>query len=1052
MREVEMASFLRPPKYQDVIEFIRGDLSVVNTGQRRKEANDHTIETMSVKSFLKEGNTERNSVKMFLSDTKSGLKNVKNFLKCGKLLQAESTIVTKRFLGLPTHPEVEEIDRIIRSGLSESTRRRLMRKNLTGDTQSESIASIVSSWLVTNWRPILWAVGWSAAVTLGITLAYVYMAAGSWMMFLQALSSAGIRIVPGAIVSALKSAGISTAANLTIGGLIKGAKRDRRIRRVLEKRIPTSYLGPMLERVGIDTENITTETMITTALNQLASIATSNGLNSYLLSSSLSYAPTAAMKGAKGVYSSSKAGVKASATSIMAINKHITGLISVGDMVKEQVESDILNSESTTAKAMVNIQDVIEKTAPTPRRKRRRRALQPIEQVPTKQQGSIERTIVNNKAVALATASSTALLALATGGAVMAATGDTAALTESLSSLLSPASSSELSKIAIKYGNIAFESSMARAAVSRVILEGIGINALIGKLSKLIGPKRVRQMRSLAEAIREEKNESKLTKLYNKLFITMLVSYYQPSKLKKMNKKELVRIAKESLSPGDLRKTRTLDKTDLIRYIINQQSARLNVINNLLTGALSQVLTAASAALISEGLYEGYKYSNATLPEVQTALNDLKNEKARQTTQGPQLIDSKSKIIAEKSPHKALSIKRQAEIKSVIEKAKERIKIANESKLKEKATVEDVERTDRKQRIASMRRNRAIAKLRKTKDAFLNDLSIEELMNTSNLDEIQNKRDQLQSILNEAEALDLKTSALNELSKSLENLEKGLNERLVSMEATRRERLDKRSGKRQSAEEFKQKRRIRREEAKRLKKERFEEAKARRLKSVEQRVTDQDITFRERQVREHDTIIIGPESKGGIPLPGDDHIIPPPLQEALDKLTITHLSQLLIKETAKASMDWVPGIGIYQSAVSKAQLALGTAKAATQAASVVSVLVQMQQETEYKDINTDTLDKLTSWFGSAREATETLPTTGNVIDRMIQTDTINAKEMVLKRLKDKIVYGWDNTQLAIEIGRDIVGRASEDLNVNPIDIPTDAYESMGSYMWRSIFE
>ncbi len=173
------------------------------------------------------------------------------------------------------------------SNLSEGTRARLMIRRTIGTEASSFMHRNLTNWMWANWRQIMWKVGMTTALAIGVTISYILLTAGSWMLFLSMLKYIGITLVPTALIEALKRTGVSVATGASIDAVIGMAKKNVVFRRVLQTRVPTSYLGPVLERLGVNPRNVTTEQIAKYSIQQGISLTT-YGISGFLISSGLS--------------------------------------------------------------------------------------------------------------------------------------------------------------------------------------------------------------------------------------------------------------------------------------------------------------------------------------------------------------------------------------------------------------------------------------------------------------------------------------------------------------------------------------------------------------------------------------------------------------------------------------------------------------------------------------------------------------------------------------------------------------------------------------------
>ncbi len=208
------------------------------------------------------------------------------------------------------------------------------------------------------------------------------------------------------------------------------------------------------------------------------------------------------------------------------------------------------------------------------------------------------------------------------------------------------------------------------------------------------------------------------------------------------------------------------------------------------------------------------------------------------------------------------------------------------------------------------------------------------------------------------------------------------------------------------------------------------------LKRLAERVEKRQLkvaALTEDLARKMDVTII---TKEGVshPLPPEELLLNPELQKALD-IEVTPLTEYLMKETAKASVSWIPGVGWIQSAIDKINIGLATTETVKDVAKIAEVLVRLDHgETEIDVTHWDTLNNLLK---------QRIPSLTKLADEIIKTSKINVKELVLRKLKDKIIEGWDNQRVVLEVGKEILG-PGEDFGV-------DVTEMFGSDLWKKAF-
>ena len=148
---------------------------------------------------------------------------------------------------------VEKICKIIREpGISKSARARM----IVSMTTRRSMYRYATGWLWESYRPTMWYTAWKYAVGIGGALALVAAMGGSWLFLLGLLAKLGSTFLPTNLYKILEATGIKTGTGITISQITRYAKKSKRIRHILNRKVPTLYINNALKRLGVDPLNI----------------------------------------------------------------------------------------------------------------------------------------------------------------------------------------------------------------------------------------------------------------------------------------------------------------------------------------------------------------------------------------------------------------------------------------------------------------------------------------------------------------------------------------------------------------------------------------------------------------------------------------------------------------------------------------------------------------------------------------------------------------------------------------------------------------------------
>jgi len=160
--------------------------------------------------------------------------------------------------------------------------------------------------------------------------------------------------------------------------------------------------------------------------------------------------------------------------------------------------------------------------------------------------------------------------------------------------------------------------------------------------------------------------------------------------------------------------------------------------------------------------------------------------------------------------------------------------------------------------------------------------------------------------------------------------------------------------------------------------------------------------------------IVGPEGTAH-PIPADELLLDERMQKVLEEIEFTPFLQYLTKEVAKSSTSWIPGLGYIESVLNTANWSLDVAEKLKDIYKVLNVAIQLTDEKGESKI--DIGEKIKQLDELLKKRVSTI---SGALDDLIKTEKVNMKKVTLEALRDKILYGWDNSRVALEIGKKVV--------------------------------
>lgn len=637
--------------------------------------------------------------------------DVKTYLSTQPELTPESYISeTRNTLKdyLMTEPEpplslINNISSVVqRTDISTRKKLRIIQDSVKRETRKvvsqTTFYQSITNWISSNWKQIAWNTAWYTAISIAVGVAYISFTAGSWFLLLELLKRIGLKMVPQALFSALAKAGISIGTNVSIDGLISLAKKNDKIRGVLQKEVSTEFLSSIGKKLGIDIdEKIKAEDILRFGINTGVNLGVTN-LQGYLISSGINLGVTKVKESLKTVKHKAEAVV--------------SNLSSVSVKVKTETAKNILNNEpETITETVVN---TIETQTRIPKVESASNRVRNITEIDK----PVEQAVGYNKLLTAATITSIAMVGIALSG-------KTEDIQEIMQEQLLPYGNQALEKLGtlgLGTFNYVKESRYIKVMLTQYLLEKVGVNQIIDTFSDYLTPKDEAKLKSIKELIAKEKSKSKIAKLSDQ-FLTILTggNYYDISSLQTFQIAELRGIYR-NINPKDI-KYSTYTKDQLVALILDEQRKRRVIVTNVLNSAMKTTLKGATATIVYELSVEGYAYAKSSLEEVQEELErsfDVDREEmekeARETkiSQKEKIEEMKARfkeeqeqLKAEKMVEEAKALKeiKKKEIEDLKAQFKEEREILKEIHLEEQKQAE-IEAETRYQRALGRLKSR----------------------------------------------------------------------------------------------------------------------------------------------------------------------------------------------------------------------------------------------------------------------------------------------------------------------------------------------------------
>jgi len=454
--------------------------------------------------------------------------------------------------------------------------------------------------MLTNLKPMLYYLTLSVTLSLAIALFYIYFQAGSWMIFLTILRNLGLKIVPNILISALKRAGFAVTSNMSITALMKLAEKDPRVAKILAKQIKPQFVENCLKRIGVDVKNadLSVRNLSRQAISNGIAIGT-QGISGYLLSKGLT-------KTADITISSIRAGGKSAKAKIQ-------NMVSELGKTPQRVVNKILTTKTKTT-------DVLQMTQELERTPEIKSFDTPVTEPPpaeapavTQMASDIRDMIRENRAAALSTATAISLVSIAL-------TTDLSGVTEVLSDQLTELGS-WAPELATKSFDFVKENAIAKYTLFTILADKVGITKLTSALVDVLTPAQIQRLTQLSTTIKSKPQ----TPVRNG-YLTEFYSIVMGDKIygkRELDTKDVAQLRVIAQKKGIALRGETPSRASLVQTILNDQTARINKISQMVAGSLTNSLKSALAGMVVSQAYENLPYAMAGLDEIQKELGKL---------------------------------------------------------------------------------------------------------------------------------------------------------------------------------------------------------------------------------------------------------------------------------------------------------------------------------------------------------------------------------------------------------------------------------------------
>lgn len=521
---------------------------------------------------------------------------------------ADAAVSSSSTLATPVHSLLNVTDEVSEILTSDQTQDSKI-SSLRSLTERLGISTgTFSEWIWGYSKPVLMVCAYTVLIAVASYASYAFLFGGSWLIFLETLKHVGVTAVPTAITKALGSAGVKLVSNLSVEALINHANSNPKLKKILSQKVPTSYAKNILEKFGVDTENLKyediTKTVLSSSMNLGYYTATGN-LAGYFLSAGLG------------------AGMRATSSVFTHVHRKIIGtkaekyITTASQNVINSVANEATRASTHTRTSVQQFTvNTIEENTVSTHNERERASSEQTHEPPPKTEISKKFLVVVNDNKIL-----TASTAIATGLVAVALSGNADGLIESMNHSIGtygPEALSKFGEIAVSLTNIAKESAIAKNILVNVIVRKVGVDKFITGFTDTLNPQDVSKLKS--------SDPNTFQKILAKIVGDKI---YSRKELRTLKEKELLGILKK-LSPVSV--PEGANRQQLRKTIFLLQGERMRRLTGIVSNVVRETLTTAAVSLTVEVVDTTYAYASMRMEELDLEL--AKVEEARAIQQG----------------------------------------------------------------------------------------------------------------------------------------------------------------------------------------------------------------------------------------------------------------------------------------------------------------------------------------------------------------------------------------------------------------------------------
>ena len=466
-------------------------------------------------------------------------------------------------------------------------------------------------YLKSNWKSIIFNSAVSTGTVILLVVGYVYADAGSWSLLLNSLEYFGVNVLPGILLTAVKSAGISVIGSISISGLLKLAKTNKKLANILQSNVDNKYLKYILTKFGVTKPRQQTRENLMKILTQqaisLSGVSGILGLGYYTISTGL----------VKDVILKTTEKIKESFKKTKTRN--IVGtIITENEKIHDIVADTILNNPQHNL--YQNLNDNI-KGLPRPELEP-----QPEQTLDKKlkiaKSSSINKSLLNIIKENKKTGYVVSFTVIST---ILAVTGNYATIGNFMKNYVGEVLGlAKVGELALKASDVMYNHPIATTSLVNLILKNVGIDKIIAKF----GLKNTTELKNISSALRKERNQNRLY-VGSKRFLSILLNgeYYTLNQLNRFNLNKIRNLYRRKY-PQD-RKYKLRTKKDLIIAIKKAVDARFFKLTELVSGFSKNLISGVVSGLVVTGLTTGLQLINKNIKKLR-AFSKAQNKKILQ--------------------------------------------------------------------------------------------------------------------------------------------------------------------------------------------------------------------------------------------------------------------------------------------------------------------------------------------------------------------------------------------------------------------------------------